>query len=1220
MHQSMEREKVEYELFTIGEFSLIENKPGIVIDKKLKKSIKHLDQFSHIIIIYLSDESHFQHKISGIDHIDNQSGVIYLQDTSFRQEKVFDIKPYFPVEDRVQDAVAAEVFRESLYHNKLKNSGKGKYNLSPSGEIRKIEGDHFLYIDPASGISLHQLQDVSHLRVFWWFHRFDNNKYRIIKEVDPPYENAPRTGVLASRSPVRPNPLAMTTVKILDKDLNNNRIKVSEMDCFDRTPLIDLTPYIPEKDRIDHFFVPKWLNHWPQWFNARETDHSKNIPGPQQTPLDILSPYMSKSSNHTSPLFSFQKADETDTSGQDYISITGARQNNLKNINIKIPYRKITVVTGVSGSGKSSLVFDTLFAESQRRMMDSMSTSERSAFNQQDKPDVDAISGLPPAIAISQKSIGRNPRSTVGTITDINNYLSLLFASVGTRFCPDCGAPVTPLKEKEIYHLLSSLQAGTQLSMTPFGQNHPEFCYRIPAPKSGDNSLKPKLEQQIQMALQLGKGAINVMVNNQDQLTLQTTQMCYHCDKIMFELTPATFSFNNPESMCPVCKGLGVKMEVDINKIVTQPELSVLNGASPFWNDLQKFKENPNANWMKGEFLGLAESMKIELEKPWYQLDEEFRNQALYGSAGKEVTFSYTNKKNGRDGNITRPVEGAVNIIKRLFAENSGERAKTLADHFMSQTHCECCKGERLGSEGRMVQVAGMRFPEVIAKNIEEIQSWIESLPTLLSEVQLETATPVLHELHKRLDNYIRIGIPYLSLSRSIPSLSGGELQRIKLANQLSSGVSNILYVLDEPSAGLHPKDHEKLMDMISHLRILGNTIVIVEHNEGIMKRADYLIDIGPEAGINGGYLVVDGSPQKIMESNSSETGLYLSEKKQVEVSGSFNQSQTEWIRLNEIKRNNLKNINISIPQGAITCITGVSGSGKSSLINVLYAAMKDRAKHSNINHHDYLSLTGADDIQNIINVTQQPIGRTPRSNPATYTGLMDDIRNEFAATKEAKEKGYKNNLFSFNSKEGQCPVCKGDGRKCLEVHFMPDIWTLCPVCKGKRFNETALDITLKGKNISDILEMNVEEALDFFSGRKKISRVLSILSEIGLGYIKLGQSALTLSGGEAQRIKLAKELATNVNGQTLYLLDEPTSGLHFSDIRNLLVMLRKITDQGNTVIVVEHNLNMIKNADWIIDLGPDGGEQGGNLVVQGTPLTIMSHDKSYTGKEMSRL
>ena len=1200
----MKKENVEYVFTSIGEFCMIGSKSVISIKKDYRKGLTHLDKFSHAIVIYLS-ENCFKHRIVKIERIDNEAGNIYLHENVSESGTLFDIKPYFPIEDRVQNAGLPQTISKALYYNRLKETEDDKYRLSPLGMIRKIENDYYLYINQDANISLEELQGATHLRVFWWFHRFDSMKYRIVQEVNPPYENAPRTGVFASRSPVRPNPIAMTTVEIQGWDLNNNRIKVSEMDCFDKTPLIDIAAYVPENDRVDNFFVPKWLNHWPKWFVVNQANN--NITVSKQSGVEVLARYLKTETDDYA--FSFNERTGEHETNNTHIQIRGARQNNLKNINVNIPYGKITVVTGVSGSGKSSLVFDTLFAESQRRFLDSMAVSERSSFEQQEKPDIDDITGLPPAIAISQKSIGRNPRSTVATITDMNNYLSLLFSSIGTRSCPSCGNPITPLSEKEIRDLLSSLKEEIDVSITPNGLQQPEYTYKTQAKKMS--------AQNLHLLLLSGKGAIDVTINHKETFTLQTTQKCYECDRVLFELTPATFSFNNPESMCPVCKGLGVKMDVDANKIITNPELSILAGASPFWSDLRKFRENPNANRMKGELLGLAESMEVDLETPWNLLADEFKKQALYGSEGKEITFSYTNSRNGRSGKTTCAVEGAVNIIKRLFAECSGDRAKSIADTFMTQAECDCCRGERLSAEGRFVQIAGTRFPEVLAKNMEDLKLWIEQLPMLLSRNHFDIASPILRELHRHLDNYIRIGIPYLSLNRSTPTLSGGELQRIKLANQLSSGISNILYVLDEPSAGLHSKDHEKLMSIIDQLKALGNTVVIVEHNKGIMKRADYLIDIGPKAGVNGGFLVADGTPQEVMENTTSETGLYLSGRNNVEVKSSFDLSNPHWITVTGLVKNNLKNIDISFPQGAVTCITGVSGSGKSSLISVLHPAIKNHIENKQTENVFYSTLIGIDDIRNIINVTQQPIGRTPRSNPATYTGLMDEIRNVFATTEEAKKKGYKSSLFSFNSKDGQCPVCKGNGRKCLEVHFMPDIWMLCPSCKGKRFNEIALEITFNGKNISDVLEMNVDEALGFFPEKKKINNILSVLSEIGLGYLKLGQSALTLSGGEAQRIKLAKELAVNVNGKTIYLLDEPTSGLHFSDIQNLLKMLRKIADTGDTIIIVEHNINMIRNSDWIIDLGPEGGEHGGNLVAQGTPTSIIKNKDSYTVQEM---
>lgn len=1087
------------------------------LDKFYYNGAKQLSHFSHAHIIY-SEKSLLKHQVIKLQKVNEQHGIIcFTTHTRIQQyAQIFDIKPYFPCEDRIKEANGLEdnySFGQCRLTEDTTPDKDKTWTTSAIGEIRKLNGECFLYFKPGVLEDNNTLNDSTYIRIFWWFHRFDTDRYRKVLTGNPPYKNAPRTGVFASRSPVRPNPVAMTIARILQFDLINNRIKVSALDCFDHTPFIHIAPYQPDREKIDDFRVPEWLSHWPEWWKEENTIYYKD------TDMEEIPDAGKDHSQCINTDFYFDEPEDTPLPSPDCIDIRGASQNNLQAINIKIPYHKVTVVTGVSGSGKSSLVFDTVFAESQRRFMDSMSVSERSAFDQAEKPQVESITGLPPAIAISQKSIGRNPRSTVGTITDIYNYLSTLFAGIGKRHCPECGSPVK--------------------------------------------------------------------------------QVCNRCNRLMFDLTPSTFSFNNPESMCPVCRGLGVKMEVDVNKIITEPDKSLLDGASPYWNDLRKFRQNPNANWMKGELLALAETMNIDLEKPWSKLTGIFRQRALYGSEGMEVTFSYSNK-NGRTGNITRVVEGAVNVIKRLFAENVGQTAQRIADEFMKKAPCDCCGGERLSAEARMIKIAGSRFPQVASLSISALKEWVQHLPTKLNDEEREIAMPVLKELYKRLTNYERIGIPYLTLNRSLPTLSGGELQRIKLANQLGSGISNILYILDEPSAGLHAKDYGKLMKMIHRLKDLGNTVIMVEHEEEFMRQADYLIDIGPGAGIHGGKVVAQGTPDEIIEQRNSETGLYLSGEKQVYNKIRTNLSTCNWIKIDGVKYNNLKNITVTFPDGAITCVTGVSGSGKSSLVSyVLYPAIKSVAEGKSVTEKHWGNFTGAGHFLQVIQVTQQPIGRTPRSNPATYTGLMDQLRILFAGTEQSKARGYKSNKFSFNSKEGQCPVCKGEGRKCVEVHFMPDIWTLCTACKGKRFNPEALQITYRNKTIADVLNMNVSEALEFLGQNTPAGHILEILSEIGLGYIKLGQSALTLSGGEAQRIKLAKELSVNTKGKTLYLLDEPTSGLHFSDIQNLLIMLRKITQKGNTVVIIEHNKHIINNADWVIELGPEGGDKGGAVIKQ---------------------
>ncbi len=1220
--------KVYYDFFPIGQVKIQDNRSTIVINKEYANGLKFLSLFSHAINIYSENTKPnipFSHEIVKIISADEKSGIICFDKSPYfsQGDFIYDIKPYFPCEDRVKDCSLPEgldSFQEwkPEHIERVTVIKEEQRLLVPTGKvcsignIRKIRGEFFIELfNNNAELYFEKLRGYSHIKIFWWFHRFDKSKYRRITECQPPYENTPRTGVFASRSPVRPNPIALTTARIISFDKKLGRIKVSGLDCFDNTPIIEISPYIPSSDRVLDFKVPKWLSHWPEWLDDKATNIANDEVSLKSSSLDIIQKYSKSYNNKTTNTVDFfqrkknQKVEQTKG-----IIVKGARQNNLKNIDVIIPYNKITVITGVSGSGKSSLAFDTIFAESQRRFMNSLSTYDRSLHEQMEKPDFDRISGLPPSISISQKNIGRNPRSTVGTITDMYDCLRTLFASIGVRYCPDCGNVIIPFSVDEIIQILLELRSGTVIKITPVNANSLSYEYLLPEKIATDDILL----NYVKKSLEIGKGAIYVTIDNEEQLLFQTTQMCYHCNHILFELTPAVFSFNNPESMCPVCDGLGVKMEVDPDLIVSRPNLSILDGASNWWGDLRKFRNKPNANWMKGEILALANEMDIDLEKPWNQLPEDFQRQAIWGSDRKEVTFTYRNS-NGRSGNITRPVEGAYNCMKRIFSENSGESAKRIANEFMKQSSCDCCYGERLSKEGRMVDVAGTRFPQAASMTISKLTEWVEELPNMLSDYQLAIADSILKELHRRLCDYIKVGLSYLTLDRSVPTLSGGELQRLRLIKQLGSGINNMLYVLDEPSTGLHPKDHERLIKIIKELRDYGNTVIVVEHDAETMRMADYIIDVGPRAGTYGGQIVAEGTPLQIMKNDNSETGKYLSGKKQVTIEKSVVSNKCNWIKLSGVRCNNLKNIDISFPIGAITCVTGVSGSGKSSLVSKsLYPAIQGRIEGKKDVSRYCDTLSGADYFDKIIHVNQSPIGRTPRSNPATYTGIMDEIRNLFACTKESKRRGYKANKFSFNSKEGQCEVCHGEGRKCTPVSFMADIWTQCPVCKGKRYKKDILEVKYKGKSIYNVLEMNVTKALDFFIDQIKLTHILNTLSEVGLGYLKLGQSALTLSGGEAQRIKLAKELSTNSKGKTLYILDEPTTGLHFSDTQNLLILLEKIRNTGNSVMIIEHNLDIIRNSDWIIDLGPQGGSRGGYVVAQGTPEQVAKVKESYTG------
>lgn len=1256
-----------YKLFPVGTLRVGERSTLAYIMPDYRPALKYLELFSHVAIFLRGNKvynfSDYPDKLQSIVEesfratdllrksdvgvivakvasVNEKKGLIELDYTGFQDGAViFDIKPYFPCEDRIKDFRVPDFMKgwpewrpdegiictnvSDIADIFIDSKPDDHYSLHRIGHIRKREGDYLIEFIDSDTDFFHHMEQFSHLKILWWFNRFDKNMYRKATLCDPPYENAPRTGVFASRSPVRPNPIAMTTVRILSIDVQNRQIKVSGLDAFDKTPVIDIIPYIPALDRVREYRVPGWLKHWPEWLDDREPEIGPGTIKTEDSGIDRIHEYTVIGETDAETVVSpFEENIQSFDTYLNEIVVRGARQNNLKNINFSIPKNKMTVVTGVSGSGKSSLAFDTVYAESQRRFMDNMSASGRTLFEQMEKPDFDQITGLPPAIVIEQKNIGRNPRSTVGTMTDIYDYLRLLFSKIGTRHCPECGRAITPLKAEEITGLLVALKQGIVFNIRAFNAEEIFEEFIAPAQEIREKDLYvKKLKECVNRSLSQGNGAIIVNINQTAEFLFQTREMCYHCNRIFFELTTSTFSFNNPESMCPVCKGLGVKLDVDTGLIVSNPDLSVLDGASKWWGDLRKFRQKSNANWMKGEILALAESMGINLELPWKELPESFKKQALYGSDGREVRFSYENT-NGRRGEIVKPVEGAYNTILRLFRENSGDSANRIVTAFMREKPCNCCHGERLVTEGRLVSIAKTRFPETVIMTIEELKKWINDLPPKLTKAQFKISFQMLKELNKRLENLMEAGVSYLAFDSAIPTLSGGELQRLRLASQLGSGITNILYVLDEPSTGLHPKDHNRLIKVIRRIRDEGNTVLVVEHDADTMLAADKIIDIGPGAGVHGGMIVAEGTPEEIMRNPHSATGKYLADITNGKPLIMRNRKKPcGWIKVKGARCNNLKNIDAAFPLGVLTCISGVSGSGKSSLVSkTLYPALTKFSNCSDEVPGDYDRIEGLEAIDKIINISQHSIGRTPRSNPATYTGVFDDIRYLFTITEEAKKRGYKQNRFSFNSKEGQCEVCGGEGRKYVEMHFMPDIWVECSVCGGKRFNAETLEIKYNQKSMADVLDMNIEEALDFFKGNPKIAIALQTLYDVGLGYIKLGQSALTLSGGEAQRIKLAKELSKADTGKTLYLLDEPTTGLHFSDVQNLLNILHRIVKAGNTVIVIEHNPEIMKNADWIIDMGPEGGAGGGYIIAQGTPEEVAKVENSYTGNILKEL
>jgi excinuclease ABC subunit A len=1202
------------ESFSVYEIGKVDEKNQIIINKSFIKGLKYLSSFSHVIVVFSKE---LIQKTIEIKDVDEKTGIITFNEDKDLKDgvPVYDIKPYFPCEDRVKDSISPELLRRD---NK-KVFVNSENEIAVSGSLKKIKGEDFIYIESNFEDIYKELNGYSHIKIMWWFNNFDEPKYRRATECNPPYENAPRTGIFASRSPVRPNPIALTTARILGFNRELKRIKVSKLDSFNNSPLIKIFPYISTYDKVAACSVPDWLKHWPEWLEEEAQEENNSQIFIKQSSLDIINQY--SNNNISKKKKNFYKREHIEDKNTKGIVIKGARQNNLKNINVTIPYNKITAVTGVSGSGKSSLVFDTLYAESQRRFMESIGN----AVNNEgmEKPDFDMMTGLPPAISISQKSISRNPRSTVGTISDIYDYLRNIFSAIGVRHCPNCGSAIIPLTCNEIYEKLMELPENTKIIIKPY--NNEELSYKHLINKASAYEFEIHEEyindkamlKSIEDGLKRGNGAIYVLINDNEKILFQEKQMCYECNHIMFELTSASFSYNNPESMCNVCNGLGIHKEIDCDLIISKPDKSILDGASILWGDLRKFKENPNANWSRGEVLALAECMKVDLEMPWQDLPEEFREKIIWGTEN-EITYVYKSK-NGRSGEITRKVEGAYNYIKRIYETGGNDYSKRISDEFMKESICKSCNGERLNRDGRSVEILGGRYPAIAAMTIEELKKWIEELPDTLLESELNKVEPLLKKLHRKIDLYIEVGLNYLPLNRSAATLSGGELQRLKIVKQLNGEITNMLYVLDEPSTGLHPRDYHKLIMLINELKDSGNTVVLVDHNKEIIKCADYIIDIGKGAGINGGNIVAEGTVLEVMQNEASETGKFLCNEKEVEIEKS--ELQDKWIKIGGASGNNLKNIDIRFPIGAVTCITGVSGSGKSTLVSkVIYPVLNNKLEGKNYISRFCDHISGEKYVKKIIYVDQKPIGRTSRSNIATYVGLMDELKKLFVSTNAAKAMGYKDSKFSFNSKEGGCEKCHGEGRLCTHISFMEDILITCHVCKGKKYKNEVLEIKYNGKNIYEVLQMSVEEALSFFKGQSKLYKILEILFEVGLGYIKLGQSATTLSGGEAQRIKLSKELCLNELRDSLYIFDEPTSGLHFSDIQNLLVLFNKIRNSGNTILIIEHNLDVIKNADWVIDLGPEGGDLGGNVIMQGTVTNLIEVDYSYTAKALKRL
>lgn len=935
-----------------------------------------------------------------------------------------------------------------------------------------------------------------------------------------------------------------------------------------------------------------------------------------------------------------------------YIRIKGANEHNLKNIDIDIPRDEFTVVTGLSGSGKSSLAFDTIYAEGQRRYMESLSSYARQFLGQMEKPQVESIEGLPPAISIDQKSTNKNPRSTVGTVTEIYDYMRLLYARAGIPHCPKCGREIKKqtvdemvdrilmLEERTKFQILAPVVRGKKgrhekvfesakksgyLRVRVDGNMY-ELTEEIKLEKNIKHSIEiiidrlsiregieKRLTDSVENALKLGNGLMIVDVIGGEEMTFSQNFACPDCGISIDEVQPRSFSFNNPFGACPDCYGLGYKMEFDEDLIIPDKSLSINQGAIVVlgWQSANDGKSFSNAILQ-----ALALKYNFSLDTPFEDYPKEIHDILIYGTNGEKVAVRYKGQRG--IGVYDIAFEGLIKNVERRYRETSAESTKAEYETFMRFTPCATCHGQRLKKESLAVTIGDKNIYEMTEMSVRDLRQYLDELQ--LTETQLKIGKEILKEIKGRLQFLVDVGLDYLSLSRATGTLSGGEAQRIRLATQIGSGLVGVAYIMDEPSIGLHQNDNDKLLATLKHLRDLGNTLIVVEHDEDTMRAADYVVDIGPGAGEHGGQVIATGTAEDLMKNPNSITGKYLSGEIKIPVPKTRRKPKG-FLKVVGAKENNLKNIDVKVPIGVLTCVTGVSGSGKSSLVNeILYKSLARKLNRARTIPGKCKKIEGMEQLDKVINIDQSPIGRTPRSNPATYTGMFDMIRDLFAATTDAKERGYKKGRFSFNVKGGRCEACSGDGILKVEMHFLPDVYVPCEVCGGKRYNRETLEVHYKGKTIYDVLEMTVEEALDFFKNVPRILNKVQTLYDVGLGYLKLGQPSTTLSGGEAQRIKLATELSKRSTGKTIYVLDEPTTGLHFADVHKLVEILHRLTDEGNTVVVIEHNLDVIKVADYIIDMGPDGGDRGGTVVVAGTPEQVAEHPTSYTGKYVKQM
>jgi len=935
------------------------------------------------------------------------------------------------------------------------------------------------------------------------------------------------------------------------------------------------------------------------------------------------------------------------------IVIKGAREHNLKNIDLELPRDQFIVITGLSGSGKSSLAFDTLYAEGQRRYVESLSAYARQFLGQMEKPDVDTIEGLSPAISIDQKTTSRNPRSTVGTVTEIYDYFRLLYARIGIPHCPDCGKPIQKQTVDQMVDHILSMPEGSKIQLlAPVvrGRKGQHTKLIDQAKRSGyvralidgntydlnetieldknvkhtiaiiidrlvvKSGIEKRLSDSIETVMKLTGGIMEVDVDGKETHSYSQSFSCPDCDFSFEELEPRMFSFNNPFGACPECHGLGFTMEFDPELIIPDENLSIRHGAiqAPGWGSAG----NKNS-WTVNIFDALSKKYKFSIDTPYKDYPDKIKHLIMFGNDGETFKVTYESEK--MSGQYDTAFEGIINSLSRRYKETSSEYMRSEYEGLMTNNHCSSCQGNRLKKESLAVTIGGKNIAQITNEAIIDIKDFMDHLE--LNTRQALIGEQILKEIHARIKFLVDVGLDYLSLSRSAGTLSGGEAQRIRLATQIGSGLVGVVYILDEPSIGLHQRDNERLLVTLKHLRDLGNTLIVVEHDEDTMNAADYIVDIGPGAGVHGGEVVYAGSVKGLLKCKDSLTGAYMSGRKVIPLPKKRRPTTERWLKLIGASENNLKSLDINIPLGILTCVTGVSGSGKSSFVNeILYKRLARDLNRAKVKPGKHSDLLGLEHLDKVIDIDQSAIGRTPRSNPATYTGVFDHIRDIFASTQDAKVRGFDKGRFSFNVKGGRCEACSGDGIIKIEMHFLPDVYVPCEVCHGKRYSRDTLEIKYKGKNISDVLEMTVEEALGFFENIPKISKKIETLYDVGLSYIKLGQPSTTLSGGEAQRIKLATELSKRSTGKTMYILDEPTTGLHFEDVNKLIQILQTLVDQGNSVLVIEHNLEVIKTSDYIIDMGPEGGHRGGYIIAEGTPEQVALNESSYTGQFLKRL